>query len=294
MKIQKRKHLSGSSAYYTHVPLKIGELTAKVDIPPKILEELESLFEELRFLLSELDGEIIPAIVDQEAKDSVLLAEGKTAGYFSYISLLGNPDVENIKQAYWYSVDALDELPISSRLIRHIHHIVCRSDAYDKKYPGEFRSSPVWIGNGSSTLTDAVFVPPAGRDMTDAMSELDNYINYSSDNPYLMAAVIHYQFEMIHPFIDGNGRVGRILNNLFLFEKGEIPHPAFLLSSAIIENRGAYFDALQRVNETGDFNYWLRYFLDVLKEGAQLTIDKVKNKDPQPVEAYETIFPSLN
>lgn len=279
MESLKRKHLSGDATFYTYIPSTIENLVSVYDASSNdILSILDSVYSELRTSLLMSDSSIQKTIVEQEAKDSILIAEGKTGNPFSYFSLLNNEDVENIKKAYYYAIGDLHHLPLSSRLIRNSHYIACESSAYDKKYRGEFRNSVVWVGEMGSGLNEAVFIPPVGEDMQSALSDLDNYINYSTDNLFIMAAAIHYQFEMIHPFIDANGRIGRMLNNIFLYEKGVLPYPSLLISATMANTVNEYFTTLQYTHDTRDISKWINYYLRILYEAASNTISLIKSK----------------
>lgn len=211
-------------------------------------------------------------LIRMEANDSWRLANDKPFNPFSFACGFDNVNVDNIVKATLYAEDALKDLPISTRLIRNIHYLICVGDDYDRKYRGEYRSSPIWIGKPGNGLSEASFVPPVAEDMNGAISDLENYINYSEDNVFVKAAVIHYQFEMIHPFIDGNGRTGRLINNLFLTESQTIPSPVLLLSHIIARDYNRYCSEIQYVNETGDISTWIDYWLETLKESNLYTL----------------------
>ena len=222
-------------------------------------------------------------LIRDEARNSYELAMGKGLGSCGFdLFDKSEPDEESddindLTKAIVYAVDSADLLPLSSRLLKNIHYIVCASAAYDKKYRGEFRNSPVWIGSAKSTLKTARFVAPINEDMTEAIRELENYINYSENEDVLVrAALIHYQFEMIHPFIDANGRVGRILNTLYLLEQKVIKHPVIQLSEVLKKRSAAYYAQIQNVHETGIYEKWIRFFLQALTDAAILTTEKIK------------------
>lgn len=121
----------------------------------------------------------------------------------------------------------------------------------------------------------AEFIPPVDDDMTAVLSNLDNFVNHSELNPFVKAAMIHYQFEMIHPFIDANGRVGRIINTLFLYENKRLQQPVLQLSEALSQNYKEYTGYIQKTNETADMEQWLLYFLPVLSNAARLTVNRL-------------------
>ena len=153
------------------------------------------------------------------------------------------------------------ELPISSRLIKEIHSILLRGVRGENKYPGEYRISQNWIGG--ATLNDAVFIPPATSSLSDLMSDLEKFANDEFNQlPILIkTAIIHYQFETIHPFLDGNGRVGRLLITLYLVSCGILEQPILYLSDFFEKNRMLYYDNLMRVRTHNDLKQWLKFFL---------------------------------
>lgn len=252
------------------VPCPIGDYEISVD--KFKLDELSGLFGDLHKLLEAMPEERRMQLVDMEADDSWRLADDGPANPFAFASPFGNVNAENIAKATAYGAEAIRELPVSTRLLRNVHYLICAGEDYDRKYRGEYRTSPVWIGLPGKGIAEAEFVPPAGEDMDAAMADLENYINYAEENPFVKAAVIHYRFEMIHPFIDGNGRTGRLLNSLFLTECGELPYPALLLSHIISRGYNDYCAEIQYVNETDDISRWIAYWLDILIESARYTL----------------------
>jgi Fic family protein len=148
-----------------------------------------------------------------------------------------------------------------------------------EKSPGEFRYSQNWIGGQGSTLKNARYIPPSPDDMSTAMSDLEKYINADDDLDYLIrAALIHYQFETIHPFLDGNGRVGRLLITLFLMEKKVLTTPALYISYFLKKNRVEYYDRMTEVRTKGNYEQWVIFFLQAITESAEdatTTIDEL-------------------
>lgn len=272
-----RKNLSGRMSYQSFIPPKISEYEYVKD--EAVTEELANMFAELKTLVSGLSKNEVRELVSMEAYDSWRLSEEKAENSFSLVSAKGNENADNIVKATLYGAGALDELPISTRMIRNIHYLICEGEDYDRKYRGEYRSSPVWIGDAGVSIANATFVPPVAEDMVTSISDLDNYINYGEANVFIKSAIIHYQFEMIHPFIDGNGRTGRVLNSLFLLENGAMAAPVLLLSHILSKNYNRYCNELQRVNETGDIAGWIRYWLATLMESAKYTLRVVKFSD---------------
>ena len=138
-----------------------------------------------------------------------------------------------------------------------------------EKSPGEFRYSQNWIGGQGSTIRNARYIPPNPEDMQTAMSDLEKYMNGDDSlDPLIQAALIHYQFETTHPFLDGNGRVGRLLITLFLMEKGILSRPALYISYFLKMNRIEYYDRMTQVRKTGDYEQWVMFFLQALSDSA--------------------------
>lgn len=170
-------------------------------------------------------------------------------------------EVQNYTQALNNAIDELQTLPLSSRLILRTHEILMQGVRGDTKSPGEYRRSQNWIGGKS--LSDAVFIPPQHVHLNDLISDLENFIhNDEVEIPLLLkAAIIHYQFETIHPFLDGNGRIGRLLITLFLIEKKVLNKPLLYLSSYFEQDKNLYYDNLTRVRSRNELLQWIKYFL---------------------------------
>lgn len=272
-----RNNLSGCMMYKSFIVPPISGYIISAD--EKKLAHILTLFNNLNRKLEGLPAERVSELIRTEAYDSCRLSEDRNVNPLSFSVSADNENADNIVKAVDYATEALNELPISTRLIRNIHYIICRSRDYDKKYRGEYRNSPTWIGRPGAGLSEAIFVPPVHEDMTAALSDLENYLNYSTDNVFVKAAVFHYQFEMIHPFIDGNGRTGRLLNTLFLADTGVLSHPVLLLSHTIARGYNSYCEEIQHVHETGDISVWIDYWLDVLTHSARYTIQTIENMD---------------
>lgn len=179
-------------------------------------------------------------------------------------------DVVNYIKATEFAIKRLRELPLCNRLIKETHAILMSGVRGQEKSPGEFRRSQNWIGGQGSTLQNARYIPPSPEDMTEAMSELEKYINSDDETDIpVRAALIHYQFETIHPFLDGNGRVGRLLITLFLMEKKVLSTPALYISYFLKKNRVEYYDRMTEVRAKGDYEQWVKFFLMALIESAE-------------------------
>lgn len=185
-------------------------------------------------------------------------------------------DVVNYIKATEYAVERLHTLPLCNRLIKETHAVLMENVRGQEKSPGEFRISQNWIGGQGSTLKTARYIPPCPEDMGHAMSDLEKYINSEDKLDYLIkAALIHYQFETIHPFLDGNGRVGRLLITLFLMENKVLTKPALYISYFLKKNRVEYYDRMTEVRSKGNYEQWIRFFLTAISESAQDAIQTV-------------------
>ena len=182
-------------------------------------------------------------------------------------------EVQNYIQAMNGAVNMLHTLPFSTRLIRQAHKILMHGVRGQHKQPGEFRRSQNWIGGAS--LSDAVFIPPVYTEIGNLMSDIEHFANAQDDNlpDLLKIAMIHYQFETIHPFLDGNGRTGRLLITLYLVSKNILKRPILYLSDFFERNRMLYYDNLTRVRTNNDMTQWLKFFLTGVIETSQKGVE---------------------
>ena len=186
-------------------------------------------------------------------------------------------DVINYVKATQYALKRLERLPLCCRLIREIHEVLMENVRGRDKTPGEFRHSQNWIGPANCSLKDARYIPPNVEDMQTAMSDLEKYINENADyDPLIRVALIHYQFETIHPFLDGNGRIGRLLILLYLMEQRLIEKPVIYISYFLKKNQIEYYDRISEVRRTGNFEQWIRFFLEAVSKAASDSLEAIR------------------
>ena len=243
--------------------------------------------------LAKYDGylQIIPnkelLLVPLTIKEAVLSSkiEGTQATFEDVLSYEANPskvsnynDIEeviNYKKAINYSKDRLQELPLSSRLLKEIHKILLSGVRGGNKNPGKFRTGQVFIGKSGANIDKATFIPPEPQLIDEYISNLENYIHYDEKDVLVQLAIIHAQFEMIHPFWDGNGRIGRILIPLFLFYKEVISTPMFYISEFLESNRDDYYKYLKLVSKEKNWNSWIKFFLNAITIQSNNNINKI-------------------
>jgi len=186
-------------------------------------------------------------------------------------------EVQNYVAAMHETIAKLETLPFSSRLIREAHKTLLQGVRGTHKQPGDFRHSQNWIGG--ATINDAVFVPPVHASINELIGDIEKFLH--NDSHYfpelLKIALVHYQFETIHPFLDGNGRVGRLLITLYLFSKGILKKPVLYMSDFFERNRSHYYDNLMRVREKNDLLQWFKFFLVGIIETAKSGITTFDN-----------------
>lgn len=290
--------------YKSFIPSKIDEDWSWND------SELNKLVSDANLQLGKLDGyaQQIPNVdlyikmhVKVEANKSSRI-EGKRTTLDE--DLLSKDDIDPEKRDDWqevqnyvdamnYGIERINEIPISTRLIKEIHSILMKNVRGKDKNPGEYRTSQNWIGG--SRPGNAVYVPPIASEINNCLNDLEKFINNDKINtPDLVKiAMIHYQFESIHPFLDGNGRTGRIIIPLYLLNKGIITTPCFYISNYIEENKNAYYDFLSRVRTNNDMISWIKFFLEATIETAKTARVKFQNI-LQFTKEVDQILPTLS
>lgn len=296
-----KKQLSGEMAYYSFAPTKLPPHPS-IDIDIEMIELLVKAHRVLAVLddrstnIPDIDL-FISMYVQKEA-----LLSSQIEGTQATLEDIFNPELEhNINadidevvgyiRATKYAIKRLEELPLCNRLLLETHEVLLAGLRGREKNPGEFRQSQNWLGGAGSTIKTARYIPPDVITMREALSDLEKYMNIEGDYDHLIRiALIHYQFETIHPFLDGNGRIGRLLIVLYLLEKAVIKTPTLYLSYYLKEHRIQYYDRMSAIRETGNYEQWIKFFLKgvyISGESAIKTADELialRNKNLQLIE----------
>ncbi len=188
-------------------------------------------------------------------------------------------EVGNYVTALEYGLERQEALPISLRLVREIHECLMRGGRGDMATPGEFRRSQNWIGPPGCTLNDATYVPPPPSELPSCLDAWERFLYDDALPPLVHAALVHSQFESIHPFLDGNGRVGRLLITLFLVRREVIPSPLLYISAYFEATREEYYARLLGVTERGEWEEWLTYFLKGVVLQAADAVERIQRID---------------
>lgn len=185
-------------------------------------------------------------------------------------------EVINYRMALLAGKEKMEAKPLSLNVIRQMHEILMDDVRGSGKDPGNFRRVQNWIGSPGSDISSARFVPPAVPEMKESLYNWEKYIHNEDQDVMVQLAVVHAQFEIIHPFLDGNGRIGRILIPLFLFHKKIIHEPVFYMSQYLENNRQKYYDALKEITDQGNWTQWIRFFLNGIIEQAEKNIQQTR------------------
>jgi len=251
--------------------------------------KLQSLLSEADRALARLDGitTVLPnpdLFIAMYVKKEALLSsqiEGTQASLEGVLEfeadLIPKENVNEIKEvinyirALNYGIERLKELPMSLRLIKEIHRTLLEETRGAHRSPGEFRKSQNWIGPPGASLNEAIFVPPPPEVVLPAMGGLEKFLHNKNNNipPLIKIALIHSQFETIHPFLDGNGRIGRLLITFYLFWEGILTKPLLYLSFYLKKNRAEYYDLLMKVRLKGAWEDWIKFFLNGVSETSE-------------------------
>lgn len=178
-------------------------------------------------------------------------------------------EVTNYRRTLQYAIENLIRTPLTLNLIEEMHKILLEGVRGNNKRRGEFRKSQNWIGRTGASIDQATFVPPSPIELLDHLSNFEKYFHLNDKERLVQLAIIHAQFELLHPFLDGNGRIGRILIPLFLFEKKLISHPSFYISGFFDLERNAYYDHLENISKNNAWDNWIEFFLQAVIFQAQ-------------------------
>lgn len=186
-------------------------------------------------------------------------------------------EIVNYRKALIFAEEDLQRLPLCLNMIKSIHQILLEGVRGRNKGRGEFRKIQNWIGKQNTPIEDATYIPPAPDRLLDDLSNWEKYCHYDEKDRLVQMAIIHAQFEIIHPFLDGNGRIGRILIPIFLFDKKVLSTPTFYISSYLEATRDEYYDRLLAISNNGDWEGWITYFLKAIVEQAKRNSQKAKD-----------------
>ena len=182
----------------------------------------------------------------------------------------------NYRKALTLAKEVLAERPLSLSLVRQMHQTLMNSVRGEDKAPGQFRIHQNWIGLMGCTIEEATFVPPSPLQLPDHLEAFERYLAGSDVDPLVQVAVVHAQFELLHPFNDGNGRIGRLLIPLFLFQKRALASPMFYLSEYLEAHREQYYAGLRAISQQGDWTGWVEFFLTAITQQAETNTLRVR------------------
>ena len=298
-----RKNLSGESAYLSFLPKPLPP-EPPIEIDDKMLNLIVNANKQLTLLNG--IAERIPNVnlfISMYVRKEALMSsqiEGTQATLEDVLDPLleknANREVAeviNYIKATEFAIKKMKKIPICNRLIKEIHAVLMSGSRGEHKEPGEFRRSQNWIGPIGCSMKTARYIPPNKEDMLAAMADLENYMNNPDGQDTLIkVALIHYQFETIHPFLDGNGRLGRLLILIFLLEQKILSTPVLYISYFLKKNRIEYYDRLMEVRKNGNFEQWVKFFLQAVCETTSESIadiDELTTLHSQNLAKIETL-----
>jgi len=284
------KYITQPSEYKAFIPSPLPP-----EPPLKIDHVLNQLLEDANIAIGRLDtmGHLLPNIeyiIAMYVRKEALLSsqiEGTQASledifeYEDHVIVENAQDVQevvNYIKALNHGLKRIEDFPMSIRLIKEIHHILLSGTRGNDKTPGEFKRSQNWIGPQGCTLRNASFAPPPPFESVEAMGQLELFLHKNNELPILIScALIHYQFETIHPFLDGNGRLGRLLITFYLCWKKVMQRPLLYLSYYFKLHRQEYYDRLNLVRQNGDYEQWIAFFLKGVIWTSDSALETIKN-----------------
>ena len=268
------------------LPLKSIDWTAHISLVGKANAQLARYDAMLQNIVN--PGVLLSPLTIQEAVLSSRI-EGTQASMEEVLEYEANPKEElepskyadiqeiiNYRKAMGLAVTKLKERPLCLNLIRELHAVLLDSVRGRDGNPGEFRRMQNYIGLPGTPIEEAIFVPPSPEDITQTLYNWENYLHYPEKDTLVQLAVVKAQFELIHPFLDGNGRIGRMLIPVFLFAKKQLSSPVFYMSTYLESHREIYYQRLQAISREGDWNGWISFFLTALIEQAKININKTR------------------
>ncbi len=284
-----RNNLSGKLAYYSFFPTPLQSLRQL-----NLTEETYRTLSACSRKLGELEGMLyfVPnadMYLTMYARKEALLSSQIEGTQCTFDDLLSPSqtqlhhkdvaDVVNYVRAVARGVELLKKMPLCTRLLRQVHAVLLDGVRGTEKNPGELRSSQNWIGPSGCTIATASFVPPNIEDLSNTLQDLERFINEPQVemDPIVRAALVHYQFETAHPFLDGNGRLGRLLITLMLINDGVLHSCLFYPSFQFKKNRSEYYRQLTSVRERGTYEEWIEFFCNSLLESAKDSVGSLKN-----------------
>lgn len=289
-------NMSGEAAYRSFQP---SPLPPEINIDARMMELLAAAIRNLNQL--DVSSQLIPnadlfvsmyirkeALISSQIEGTQCTLDDILDPELNTNINLDAADVINYVKAVQYALDRRKTLPLCNCLLREIHAVLMEGVRGEDKNPGEFRRSQNWIGPQGCSLKEARYIPPNVEDMIVAMSDLEKYMNYSEEyDPLIRTALIHYQFETIHPFLDGNGRIGRLLILLYFMETNLLKKPIIYVSYFMKKNQLEYYDRISEVRRNGNYEQWINFFLEAVSTAASdavISIQTLSNLHEKNIE----------